>query len=556
VAFFRPTWVGEVKSSAELVRILNLPRRDGPPRGVEGLTGALKLPEGTMELRATQAQALAELHLADGLFAPIRVGGGKTLITLLGPCMVSAERPILLIPAKLRAKTMRDFAELSKHWQQGPTITLVSYETLGRLRWAELLNNLLPDFIMADEAHYLKNCKAAVTKRVGRYMSAHPETTFAALSGTMTKRSLFDFAHILEWCLGDGAPIPLQWKELDAWSRALDEDSVYHEWYRVGALRQLHGESDGAWYDYVAAHENPRVAARAVYHDRLVATPGVVATQETPIDASLVIEPWCENEEPSEVVQEAWAQLYDLWETPDGIPFDAPVSVWRHARELALGFYYRWTPPPPPEWLEPRRAWSAFVRERLGLSRSIDSPAQVAQMFADRPEYKQWAAVRDTYEYRTEAVWLDTTIIKTAARWGVESGGIVWTSHQAVGARLEELGLPYYGSLGLRKGEPIEEATGGVAASIAANKEGRNLQHYCQNLILTPPTTGSEWEQILGRTHRDGQSADEVTVEVYTGCRESQRALWQAVSDAKYQQTVTGIPQKLLVATITVAKPE
>lgn len=553
---FRPTYVGEVKDSAELRRILSLPRRLEPPVGCEGLTEALRLPEGSMELRPVQAQALAELHLCGGLFAPIRVGGGKTLVSFLAPLMVCAERPVLLVPAKLRDKTLRDFDDLAKHWKRGPTITLVSYELLGRPAWAGLLNSIQPDLIECDEAHYLKNVKAAVTKRVGRYMDAHPDTTFAAMSGTMTKRSLFDFAHVLEWCLGPGAPVPLQWRNLDEWSRALDEDSVYPEWYRPGALRKLHGESITEWAAYVTSHQgNERHAARSLYHDRLVQTPGVVATEETAIDATLVIEPWLEGHDMDQSIKSSFDALYNLWETPEGIPLEAPVDVWRHARELALGFYYRWVPPPPQEWLEPRKEWSAFVRQKLGRSASLDSPAQVAAMFRDEPVYRAWEEVKDTYEYMTEPVWLDMSVLQAAVDWAHTIEGIVWVEHRAVGLALENLGLPYYGSYGLRNGEAIEDSQGGVAASIAANKEGRNLQRHHRNLVLTPPTTGAAWEQLLGRTHRDGQQADEVTVEVYTGCMESHRALWQAVSDAEYQQAVTGIPQKLLVADITVPKP-
>lgn len=540
--------------SAELARVKGLPRRYRPPEGSEDLTEVLMQPRGAMALRDIQAQALAELFVLSGLFGLIRVGAGKTLITYLAPTMVDAKRPVLLVPAKLREKTYRDFEELEVDWKPGPPIKIVGYELLGRSQSASLLEELQPDLIMADEAHYLKNCKAAVTKRVGRYMEARPETKFVALSGTMTKRSLFDFAHLAEWCLGELAPVPLQWRDLDQWSRALDEDSVYTEWYHAGALRQLCPE-DVDWSKLVVEYGNERTAARELFRDRLVTTPGVVATKETPIDASLVIEPWLEEHVMDEDVQRAFDGLYNLWVTPDGIPLDSPVAVWRYSRELALGFYYRWEPEPPKYWLDARKVWSAFVREKLGRSSSLDSPSQVAAMFKDTPEFEAWAEVKDTYEYELVPVWLDHSVVSRAVDWSRKQEGIVWVEHRTVGELLEEYGLPYYGNLGLRKGKPIESAVGSVAASIAANKEGRNLQKYHRNLVLSPPTTGSAWEQMLGRTHRDGQKADEVTVEVYTGCLESHRAVWQAVSDAKFQQGVTGSPQKLTAATITVARP-
>src|SRR5438128_2692375 len=91
-----------VANSQELKRILALPRRvaDGSDL-VEPLTQALKTPTGTQTLRPVQAQALYDMGTYGGLFGPLRVGSGKTLVTLLAPLLLEAKRPVLLLPANL-----------------------------------------------------------------------------------------------------------------------------------------------------------------------------------------------------------------------------------------------------------------------------------------------------------------------------------------------------------------------------------------------------------------------------------------------------------------------
>ena len=121
--------------SPELTRILNLPRRDWRDHGVESarlLTEALKTPQGTQALRPIQGATLREILEVQGAFAPIRVGGGKTLISLLAFVMLDAQRPLLLLPAALVKKTEREQEELRKHWQIPAFVRIVSYELLSR----------------------------------------------------------------------------------------------------------------------------------------------------------------------------------------------------------------------------------------------------------------------------------------------------------------------------------------------------------------------------------------------------------------------------------------
>jgi hypothetical protein len=550
-----------VTNSGELRRIAALPRRDWGGQDYEDLTPLLKTHAGTMQLRPVQNAALHELYTMRGLLAPIRVGGGKTLISLLAPEVMEAERPVLVVPAKLVRKTQDEAKSLEAHFSF-PHILIMSYEKLGREQYAKWLEQQEPDLIIADECHKLKNPKAAVTRRFIRYMLANPSTVFCGMSGTVTKRSLRDYAHLAEWALGDGSPLPLKWPILEEWCDALDE--------RVDGLRRLGPGALECLYDNserLQARSDALGTARRTFRRRMVETPGIVTTEESPIDASLTVEA-LHDDYPRVSVLAAFKTLREFWETPDGWPISDAATLWRHARELACGFYYVWDPRPPQGWLEARKDWCRWVRWILSNNRrQLDSELQVtnavkAGHYTQAAEaLHRWESVRDTFEPRTRPEWLDSGLVRHACKWFKrdDGQGIIWVEHVAFGKALEALTGPgtYYGAQGLNsRGEPIEAATGPVIASVAANSEGRNLQHHSRNLVISCAPNGALWEQLLGRTHRDGQEADEVTVDAYCGCLEMWTGFEQARADARYIEDSTGQPQKLNVADILWPSPE
>jgi len=86
--------------------------------------------------------------------------------------------------------------------------------------------------------------------------------------------------------------------------------------------------------------------------------------------------------------------------------------------------------------------------------------------------------------------------------------------------------------------------------SIRAHGVGKNLQHgWSTQIVLEPPSSGTVWEQLLGRTHRPGQEADTVSFYVYQHTEAFRRAVVQAREDAAYIQDTTGSRQKLVYCT-------
>ena len=110
-------------------------------------------------------------------------------------------------------------------------------------------------------------------------------------------------------------------------------------------------------------------------------------------------------------------------------------------------------------------------------------------------------------------------------------------------------GFPFYGP-GQEASETILQEKGDktIVASVRAHGTGRNLQMYNRNLFVQPPV---DWEQNLGRTHRTGQQADEVTAWVYRHTEELVEAFEASMNRARYVQETTGARQRLLFAART-----
>ena len=522
-----------VQDSYEFKRVKNLPRRNWKDNNLaDKLTAYLKTPEGTQKLRPVQAAALKEAYEMGGVLGPIRVGKGKTLITALVATLLKSKRPMLVIPAKLREKTLRDFAELKKHWKI-KDIEIVSYTLLGIVSGAEILDKYKPDLLILDECQKLKNPRAACTRRVARYIRNQDiKPKVIALSGTITNRSIRDFWHILLWCSPNHPPLPKRWPQILEWSRAVDEGQVMP--LKPGVLTQF-------------CKENENV--KQGLGRRITETPGVVATKEDELGVSLLIEEV--KLKLPEKLQKALIKMRATWETPSGLPFEEATQLWRHARELGCGFWYEWTEQPPKEWLFARKEWSKYVRDSLKHSKKLDSPLQIAKASQQLDIYKRWKDVKNSFKPVTAPNWIDDFVIDYVIKWLEQNPeGIAWTEHVAVGQRIaDKSNFPYFND------NSIEIYEGPCIASIPSVGEGLNLQKWNKNLITSCLPNGKIWEQLIGRTHRDGQKADEVSVEIIFTIKEAYKGFKRAYKDAKYIQDITNQAQKLCYADMNVSYP-
>jgi hypothetical protein len=580
-----------VQRTPDFVRIKELPVRAPVDRAALTLemTNALKRTDGCpgktstrglcdvcgvpVELRDVQALALYELMIVRGLAGIMGVGTGKTLVFLLAPVVLDLKRALGILPASLIDKTEKERARYAMHWKVDRSMQLFSFEALGRVNAATLLETKMPDGVITDESHREKNLKAALVRRLARWRRENPGCPFVSMSGTYMGKSLLDMAHLLRWSLGpENAPVPQTEGETKEWADCLDERVNPLQRVRPGALLELGDGGDG----------DELSRARRAFHNRLVSTRGVVCSlNDEQVNCSIYIDG--STYEVNEATEKNFDTLRNLWETPDGWALSEAVDVWRHARELAIGMHYVWDPRPPDEWLEARRAWAKFVRDTLAKSRTLDSEKQVADVCvaieardfdvdhlrgdtkwqAGVKIYRAWKDIEKTFVIHSKAIWHDDSVLQLCEKWLEKEKGICWVEHTFFGRELaRRTGLPYFGQSGLDadgnslvelalKIDRGEAKAGPIIASVAANGTGKNLQAWHKNLIVSCPTGASVWEQLLGRTHRQGQKADEVQVDVLVGCIEHLDAWKRARAEAQMASDMLGAPQKILIADVS-----
>lgn len=552
-----------IRAGPDYQRIQALPVRTDasyPVDLVARMTALLRTPNGTQTLREVQAKALYDLGSYDKGFFPMKVGSGKTLVTFLAPRVLDSRRPLLLLPAKLLQETMRKWHEAAKDWQVARHLQFMSYEMLGRASGATKLELMGPDLILADEAHKVKNLRAAVSRRVKRYIEGHKDARFVPLSGTMMKRSIKDFAHMLHWSHGQLSPLPLKAEALTEWSEALDEGQNAFVRRDPGALLDLY---PGAYDDDGACGDDNHRRARRVFFARAQATPGIVsADSKDDYTGSLSIS--AIEYDVNAATEKNFQTLRETMCRPDGWALSEAMQAWAVARQLALGLHYAWDPVPPQEWLDARKAWAVFVREFLASPRSqrmgIDSEFTTmnAVLRGDlEDEYStldEWRRIKPTFEVNSVEVWHDHSALLVCEDWlKKHPNGIVWTEHVFFAQALAKMtGVTYYGAGGLNAREEFIEhhpAGSPIIASIAANTEGRNLQHkWWDNLVTAPAADSERWEQLLARTHRPGQLEDSVSCDVLVGCREHLESIPRALNSSDVKRDLLGFTQKLRLA--------
>lgn len=563
-----------VPMTRDLVRVLRLPRRllskDLALRVAKSVTRAYRAPGGTMTVLEQQAMVLNDLYECGGVLAPLSTGAGKTLAGLLAPLVMACERPMMLIPAGLREKTRDDIVDYRKHFRLGP-VYVESYERIARDTLDKILGEYRPDILVLDECHKLKNRRSATVKRLHQYIQANPSVIVVGLSGTITNRSLRDYAHLLDWCLRQRSPMPRSRKVIEQWAAVVDDKVTW-----LGGGRRAPGALAYLWDDRerVMALESPVSATRSALRRRMVETAGVVASTDTGLSTSLCMK--IQELEPGEAARAAIEQMHLENVAPCGYAIASPLDRWRYELEMQVGFYAVADPPPPVEYAEAQATWAAVCRRVIAKYPAMTSEAHVALALmgrrADRRDrmsvsvkirgktvdgltaLEAWRQLKPTFKRRNRATWMDSTYLDAAAKWAKEGAGILWVMHVSFGRELaRRTGMPYYGKDGARDavtGRYLKNESGRrpVIASLQAAGEGLNLQMFHRNLVVCPPSVGKLWEQFISRTHRRGQKADEVTFDVWIGSSAARGAMAQALRDARYTQESTGNVQRLNIA--------
>jgi hypothetical protein len=438
--------------------------------------------------------------------------------------------------------------EYSNHFSISDQVKWMSYDFLSRAGGTDILSHLKPDIIIADEAQCLSNPKSARTKRFLRYMDEHPQTMFYFLSGTITRHSIKDFAHLMALALEENSPVPRTWQPITEWAECLDSNQGSRY---PGALSLL-SPTQALLPDIDAG--------RKVVQARIKDTLGVVASETGSVEATLTFKPL--KIKTSDKIEKALKDLQSTWSRPDGEELVSAIDVWRLKSQFLLGGYYKWVEKPPVKWLDARREWHRGLREFLSKHSAphIDSPLLVTNairtsnvtllkgnMTPLKGLYEAWKIQECTFPIpNVKWEWIDFSHLERL-RDEINSLGpcIVWSNYRAPTMALAHiLQAPFYGA---GEGDSIngEDGSRTIVASIRAHKEGRNLQAFNVNVMVGSVNAGADWEQLIGRTHRAGQEADEI---VFHLPRYMKDELEKGVEDAKYIEALTGAQQKLSFA--------
>lgn len=541
----------QVRQSEDFRRIHALPIREWSAAALEEvraeLTLRLKREGTTYELNTYQALMLLESWAVQGLFAHVGVGTGKTLTSALIPTLVECERPAIMVPARLRDKTEYEIDEWRQHFDIRADIRVMKYSELSRADGPRDLLDYKPDLIVLDEAHMLKNYNSARTKRFTRYVEEYKPKIFA-MSGTLVQGKLSSYSTIAKWALGDGSPFPHKSATVKEWGLAIDSHKSHKQQaYATGFKKRASAGALVLWAEKTdLALPDPQRARKAVFN-RVSQTEGVVMTLQDSCDQplSIAIE---RDIDGMEVMDEHFSRLKSHAEGPNGEEYVEQIQIWQVGRQLSMGFYNKWVPKPPPGWYEARREFNALCRREIAAGRA-DTPLQAANRNSDAIEVLQWRAWREQVSYDIVPVWLTDSVVDYAIAWAHETGGLVWCESVALGARINKKGLPYFGA-GYAAAERLKHHEGPCALSIAAHATGRNLQRYSKNLVLSCPPNGALIEQLMGRTHRQGQK-EVVSFEFLAHTEQMRGSLVALDMDSLDLQEISQQPQKLQLAHAT-----
>ncbi len=539
------------RPTLEFHRVQALPRRtltDAFARQCAAeLTPLMRVRGSLAQLMPWQAAAVVEAVQNGGGILALPVGVGKTLATYLLPRAMGARRTMLVVPASARDKTIQDFAALFKDWGDIDTmLRIVSVQELAPESGESVLDEFRPDLIISDECHRLANRKSSAARRIDRYIVKHQDAVrFVGLTGTLSRKSILSYWHLLCWALRDRAPVPRNEGEAEAWAAALDMTS-------------------GAW----AGAADPGVLgrtqdhARSWYRSRLLETPGVVVVDVDSAGAVPLTLRWRVGK-PCPEMDTVFERFLVEQENPAGIPVTDGLSRWRLDAQAGCGLYLRYRYPPPPPWVVARRESARFVRDTIEESthwaRPLDTEAQVFRRFPTAQEVQNWKRVGPTFEPETEAVWFSSAAVEDALAWLRESPtpGVIWCGGvEFARAVATAAGLSYYGAEGKdQNGRFLNRAppNRSLVASWNACGTGFNLQAWRRAIVFQFPQSSRDLEQLIGRHHRQGQK-EPIVVDFYVSSGGSADAFEMAVREAETVKAREGLTQKILRARIVRAE--
>jgi len=350
-----------------------------------------------------QADALDFYLKFGGLFGPIAVGWGKTLICLKIAHFAyqkGIEKILLLIPPQA-------YYQLTKHdipFYRTKTTLAVPFNLMGKLNRErrkilaksnrpgcyifpysllstvdaiDNLNEINPGLIICDEVHLVKNRKAVRTKRLFNFIHEHkPEVV--GVSGTITSKGLEDYWHVIRACLHELAPVPLTAMIARDWAGIINANAVFLETKQLKPMLPLLSWAR-RFFPEEEYYENT-TGIRKAFQKRLVTAPGVVATSDEEIGTSLVLENKrvkdYKNSENWDLLSELISNVQDDYITPAGDEIDHAIHTFKWLYELSSGFYNNLVWPDPEIYAKRKKISTREATRNIALAKEHHAASQ------------------------------------------------------------------------------------------------------------------------------------------------------------------------------------
>lgn len=376
---------------AEVKRIVDMPiAQTLSPEDVEMVSRHYLSTEAFNEgerLRIEQATAMVHYMDYGGIFVPLGVGKGKTMISFMIAQEIYARlirqrnqgdlskepRILLVVQANLIPKfeadvpKMRWFLKdippyfvlngpnksrrtmLAKSKRRG--LYVCSYHTLSSKDATDILEAIQPAAIICDEAHNVAGTKdSARAKRFREYVNNH-QPEIIPLSGTMTRKSVMEYHYLAKHALGEYNFLPNSYQMAQEWGAVLDSDIPCLGQFRndlaprPGPINFLVDWENTNFSDEKT--EKNLIGFRKAFSHRFRTTPGVICSNgdEDNIGAGLILN---NNACPEASARPGWDKLQEHvkiltedFQTPSGEELPCAMNVWGYRYQMeATGFYY------------------------------------------------------------------------------------------------------------------------------------------------------------------------------------------------------------------------
>lgn len=577
------------------------------------------------KLNAKQCEGLYAYMQCKGLFAPLGVGHGKTLLSLMidnAAYAAGVQKIMHFVPPHVfvqltqadlnwsRARVPMNFPIhllggrggaqrkiIAESGKKGVYIN--TYSMLSTKDAEDILHAVEPELLILDECHEVRNRSSARTKRLMRYIGEH-QPAVVALSGTITNKSIMDYQHLLRACLRGRCPLPYSESMVGQWANVLDAEAGQAEESSPGGAGPLLPLVEWARYYFPQAEIKEDLSGfRKAYKLRLNHTQGVVSSGDASIGTSLVVATRpIENPDACEgysELKDLILKVDEMWQTPSGDEIEWTIHKWKWIFELSAGFYNRLTWPDGQTLAERRKtdaatadtllakarerhaarqAYTKWLRDFIkdGHRPGLDTPFLIEGSMSRNGAKGVWQEVYDSWRYwhsldfegcperDSTPVRVCSYKVDAAVAWAktipANEGALIWVYHQDIGRWAYEKMLAdqvdvLYCPAGDASNAAIlnpANAHKKIICSISAHGEGKNLQAFHHNYFIQWPRPASTAEQALGRTHRIGQLADQLTMTVNTTSLWDQMNFAACLNDALYIQQTTGNMQKLILA--------